>query len=46
AAGRAPFLLSAVTREGIEAVLRALASEIHGAREAEAPTEPDARWQV
>lgn len=46
AAGRAPFLLSAVTREGIEAVLRALASEIHGAREAEAPTEPDARWQA
>jgi len=44
AAGRAPFLLSAVTGEGVEAVLRALAGEIHCARSAEQSDEPDARW--
>jgi len=35
AAGRAPVLLSAVTGEGVETVLRALMAEIEAAREAE-----------
>ena len=46
AAGRAPFLLSAVTGEGVEAVLRALMIEISGAREAETPQKPDSRWEM
>ena len=46
AAGRAPFLLSAVTGEGVEAVLRALMIEISGARETETPQKPDSRWEM
>ena len=46
AAGRAPLLLSAVTGEGVEAVLRALMDEIRGARAAETPAAPDPRWRV
>ncbi|CAG0957854.1 MAG: GTPase ObgE [Rhizobiaceae bacterium] len=45
AAGRAPFVLSAVTGEGVEAVLRALMAEIVGAREADLPKSPDPRWE-
>jgi GTP-binding protein len=45
AAGRAPLVLSAVTGEGVEAVLRALMTEIAGAREADAPKAPDPRWE-
>jgi GTP-binding protein len=45
AAGRAPLLLSAVTGEGVEVALRALIAEIEDARQAEAPAEPDVRWQ-
>jgi GTP-binding protein len=45
AAGRAPLLLSAVTGEGVEAVLRALMDEIGGARAAETPAAPDPRWR-
>jgi GTP-binding protein len=39
AAGRAPLLLSAVTGEGVQAVLRALSAEIATAREAPAETQ-------
>ena len=46
AAGRAPLLLSAVTGEGVEAVLRALMGEIRGARAAETPAAPDPRWRA
>ena len=46
AAGRAPLLLSAVTGEGVEAVLRALMDEIRGARAAETPAAPDPRWRA
>ena len=46
AAGKTPFLLSAVSGEGVEGVLRALAAEIHEARDAERPAEPDARWHA
>ncbi|HHZ07476.1 MAG TPA: GTPase ObgE [Rhizobiales bacterium] len=45
AAGRAPFVLSAVTGEGVEAVLRALMAEIARAREADAPKAADPRWE-
>ncbi|MFU0507717.1 GTPase ObgE [Pseudaminobacter sp. NGMCC 1.201702] len=45
AAGVTPFLLSAVSGENVEAVLRALMSEIEAARAESAPVEPDARWQ-
>lgn len=45
AAGRTPLILSAVTGEGVEAVLRALMAEITDAREAEAPKAADPRWQ-
>jgi len=44
ATGTTPFMLSAVSGEGVEAVLRALMAEIHAARVEEAPTEPDERW--
>jgi len=44
AAGRAPLLLSAATGEGVEAALRALASEIEAARESEAQPPEDTRW--
>ncbi len=45
AAGRAPFVLSAVTGEGVEAVQRALMVEISGAREADSPKVADPRWE-
>jgi GTP-binding protein len=45
AAGRPPLVLSSVTGEGVEAVLRALMTEIQGAREAGTPAVPDVRWQ-
>jgi len=45
AAGRTPFVLSAVTGEGVEAVLRALMAEIAGARQADAPKAADPRWE-
>ncbi|HEV2897761.1 MAG TPA: GTPase ObgE [Pseudaminobacter sp.] len=45
ASGQTPFVMSAVTGEGVEPVLRALMSEVQGAREAEAPAETDTRWQ-
>ena len=45
AAGRAPLVLSAVTGEGVETVLRALMGEIAGAREADAPKAADPRWE-
>jgi GTP-binding protein len=44
AAGRAPIMLSAVTREGVEEVLRALISHVQDARAAETPV-VDTRWQ-
>ena len=45
AAGRAPILLSAVTREGIEETLRALMSIVEEARQASGDVAPsDARW--
>jgi GTP-binding protein len=43
AAGREPMLLSAVTGEGVEAVLRALMRIVEEAREPAAPA--DTRWQ-
>jgi GTP-binding protein len=45
ASGQTPFVMSAVTGEGVELVLRALMAEVQGAREAEAPAEADTRWQ-
>ena len=45
ASGRAPILLSAVTREGVEETLRALIDVIEEARTDQAPKRPDARWQ-
>ncbi|CAI2932581.1 GTPase ObgE [Aminobacter niigataensis] len=45
AAGRAPILLSAVTREGVEETLRALMSVVEEARLASGDVAPsDARW--
>jgi len=44
AAGRTPLVLSAVTHEGVEAALRALAAEIGETRLREARTEADPRW--
>ncbi|TGP25177.1 MULTISPECIES: GTPase ObgE [unclassified Mesorhizobium] len=44
AAGRAPMLLSAVTGEGVEAVLRALMSVVAEARDA-VPAPVDMRWR-
>ena len=44
AAGTAPFVLSAVSGEGVEAVLRALIEKVQAAREEEAPSVPDERW--
>ncbi|MFC3207268.1 GTPase ObgE [Aquamicrobium soli] len=43
AAGRAPLLLSAVTHEGVETVLRALMAVVEEARAPAAPV--DARWE-
>jgi len=45
AAGRAPLLLSAVSREGLDGALRALFAVISEARSAEAEPVPDERWQ-
>lgn len=44
AAGRTPLVLSAVSGEGVEAALRALAAEIGETRMREARTETDPRW--
>jgi len=45
AAGRAPILLSAATREGVEETLRALMSVVEEARQASGEVAPsDARW--
>ncbi|TPN77662.1 GTPase ObgE [Mesorhizobium sp. CU2] len=44
AAGRAPMLLSAVTGEGVEAVLRALMAVVAEARDA-VPAPVETRWQ-
>ncbi|CDX25377.1 GTP-binding protein with nucleoside triP hydrolase domain; DNA-binding GTPase involved in cell partioning; multicopy suppresssor of ftsJ(rrmJ) [Mesorhizobium sp. ORS 3324] len=44
AAGRAPMLLSAVTGEGVEAVLRALMAVVAEARDS-VPAPVDTRWQ-
>jgi GTP-binding protein len=44
AAGHAPFMMSAVSREGVEVVLRALKSHVDEARGAEEPPPPDDRW--
>ncbi|MBB6465507.1 GTPase ObgE [Aminobacter carboxidus] len=45
AAGRAPILLSAVTREGVEETLRSLMSVVEEARQASGEVAPsDARW--
>ncbi|WP_315926075.1 GTPase ObgE [Mesorhizobium sp. SP-1A] len=43
ACGRAPFLLSAVTGEGVEAVLRALIAVVEEARQA-VPAPTETRW--
>jgi GTP-binding protein len=45
AAGREPMLLSAVTREGVESVLRAMMRDVEEARQAEEPEKPDERWE-
>ncbi|TIP31460.1 MAG: GTPase ObgE, partial [Mesorhizobium sp.] len=42
--GRAPMLLSAVTGEGVEAVLRALMAVVAEDRDA-VPAAVDTRWQ-
>ncbi|SFT41579.1 GTPase ObgE [Mesorhizobium sp. YR577] len=44
AAGRAPILLSAATREGVEETLRALMSEVQASRAEAEPVEADDRW--
>ncbi|MFH1793438.1 MAG: GTPase ObgE [Pseudomonadota bacterium] len=44
AAGRAPIMLSAVSREGVDEVLRALMSYVDEAKTAEEPPAPDDRW--
>lgn len=44
AAGHAPLMMSAVTREGVEEVLRALMVHVVEARKAEEPPAPDDRW--
>ena len=44
AAGRAPMLLSAVTGEGVEAVLRALMAVVGEARDASRRAPVETRW--
>ncbi|MGB3501814.1 MAG: GTPase ObgE [Mesorhizobium sp.] len=44
AAGTTPIMMSAVTREGVEEVLRALMRQIEDARRADEPEKPDERW--
>jgi len=46
AAGRAPLLMSAATREGVEEVLRALIEHVEVAKQAEEPPAPDDRWSI
>ncbi|MCR5856599.1 GTPase ObgE [Mesorhizobium sp. J428] len=46
AIGHAPLLMSAVTREGVEEVLRALMVHVEDARRAEEPPAPDDRWSL
>ncbi len=46
AAGHAPLLMSAVTRDGVEDVLRALMAHVDEARQAEEPPAPDDRWSA
>ncbi|MBN9136551.1 MAG: GTPase ObgE, partial [Phyllobacterium sp.] len=45
AAGREPMLLSSVSREGVEQVLRALSAIILESRQSEAPAEADTRFK-
>ncbi|MDA4833192.1 50S ribosome-binding GTPase, partial [Enterobacter hormaechei] len=45
AAGREPMLLSSVSREGVEQVLRALSAIILESRQSEAPVEVDTRFK-
>ncbi|MDH6234298.1 GTP-binding protein [Mesorhizobium soli] len=45
ATGTTPMMISAVTGEGVEAVLRALMAEVQSARTEEEPVEPEDRWQ-
>ena len=45
AAGKEPMMLSAVSREGVEAVLRAMMREVEQARQADEPARPDERWR-
>ena len=45
ASGQKPMLLSAVSREGVDSVLRQLMVSITGERLAENPPEKDTRWQ-
>jgi len=45
ACGQQPLLLSAVSREGVEDVLRRLMDAVTANRNAENPVEPDNRWQ-
>ena len=44
ACGQKPLLLSSVTHEGVDIVLRALLDEIETIRKAEEPEEVDTRW--
>ncbi len=44
-AGKTPLLMSAVTHEGTDDVLRAMMAEIESSREKEDPKQPDPRWQ-
>ena len=46
AVGHAPLLMSAVTRDGVEDVLRALIAHVDAARQAEEPPAPDDRWSA
>ncbi len=45
AAGRPPMAISSVSREGIEAILRAVLATIDGQKALEKPEEPDNRWR-
>lgn len=45
ATGTTPMMISAVTGEGVEAVLRALMANVEAARAESEPAEPDERWQ-
>ena len=45
ACGQEPLLVSAVAHEGVDTVLRALASRIEQARKAQNPPQSDPRWQ-